>query len=95
MSDPNDTSSDVEFDITAIYIGSIFEMIFPLILTIFWIIFLKGKKGQKFLCTLFGIIGFSLGSVLILYPGYSFNLESLIGIFLLFLGFLIGKNIKK
>ena len=60
MSDPNDTSSDVEFDITAIYIGSIFEMSYPLILIILWIIFLKGKKGQKFLCTLFGIIGFIL-----------------------------------
>ena len=44
--------------------------------------------------TLFGIIGFSLGSVLILYPGYSLNLESLISIILLILGFIIGKNIK-
>ena len=44
--------------------------------------------------TIFGIIGFSLGSVLILYPGYSFNLESIISIILLFLGFIIGKNIK-
>lgn len=44
--------------------------------------------------TLFGIIGFSLGSVLILYPGYSFSLESLISIILLILGFVIGKNIK-
>ena len=44
--------------------------------------------------TIFGIIGFSLGSVLILYPGYSFNLESLIGIILLVLGFMIGNNIK-
>ena len=54
--------------------------------------FLLDKYNQQ---TIFGIIGFSLGSVLILYPGYFFNLESLIGIFLLFLGFLIGKNIKK
>jgi len=44
--------------------------------------------------TMFGIIGFSLGSVLILFPGYDFNLESLIGLILLYLGFLIGKNIK-
>ena len=44
--------------------------------------------------TLFGIIGFSLGSVLILYPGYNFNLESIISIILLILGFVIGKNIK-
>ena len=44
--------------------------------------------------TMFGIIGFSLGSVLILYPTYSFNLESLIGIMLLIIGFIIGKSIK-
>ena len=44
--------------------------------------------------TLFGIIGFSLGSVLILYPGYSLDLESFISIILLVLGFIIGKNIK-
>lgn len=44
--------------------------------------------------TLFGIIGFSLGSVLILYPGYSLSLESFISIILLILGFIIGKSIK-
>ena len=44
--------------------------------------------------TIFGIIGFSLGSVFILYPAYSFNIESLIGFMLLVLGFIIGKNIK-
>lgn len=44
--------------------------------------------------TLFGIIGFSLGSVLILYPGYTFGIESLMSIVLLVLGFVIGKNIK-
>ena len=44
--------------------------------------------------TIFGIIGFSLGSVLILYPGYSLNLESFVSIILLILGFIIGKNIK-
>lgn len=45
--------------------------------------------------TISGIIGFSLGSVLILFPGYSFNLESFIGIILLYLGFIIGKSIKE
>lgn len=44
--------------------------------------------------TIFGIIGFSLGSVLILYPVYSFSFESIISIILLVLGFIIGKNIK-
>lgn len=52
------SSSDVEYSIVGIYIGSIFEMSYPIILIILWIIFLKGKKGQKCLCTLFGIIGF-------------------------------------
>ena len=44
--------------------------------------------------TIFGIIGFSLGSVLILYPDYSFSIESLISLFLLILGFFVGKNIE-
>lgn len=45
--------------------------------------------------TIFGIIGFSLGSVFILYPGYSFNLESIVSIVILILGFIIGKSTKE
>lgn len=44
--------------------------------------------------TIMGIIGFSLGSIFILYPGYSFNFTSLISVVILVLGFVIGKNIK-
>ena len=44
--------------------------------------------------TIMGIIGFSLGSILILYPGYCFNFTSLVSILILILGFIIGKNIK-
>lgn len=44
--------------------------------------------------TIFGIIGFSLGSVFILFPGYSFDFKSLISIVILCLGFVVGKNIK-
>lgn len=40
--------------------------------------------------TFYAIIGFVLGSVLILYPGFSFTLEGLISIVLLVLGFRIG-----
>ena len=74
-------------------------VIFPMIIGagIGSIIFMKiiQKLLNKYhLQTLFGIIGFSLGSILILYPGYSFTLESLISIILLLLGFIIGKNIK-
>lgn len=76
------------------------NVLFPLVIgiTIGSIIFMKiiqvllNKYHSQ---TMFGIIGFSLGSVLILFPGYGFNLESLIGLILLFLGFIIGKNIKE
>lgn len=44
--------------------------------------------------TIMGIIGFSLGSILILYPGYGFNLISFISIIILVLGFIMGKNLK-
>ena len=44
--------------------------------------------------TMFGIIGFSLGSIFILFPSYSFSLESIIGLLLMYLGFAIGKDIK-
>lgn len=44
--------------------------------------------------TLMGIIGFSLGSIFILYPGYNFDLISFISIIILVLGFIIGKSIK-
>ncbi len=44
--------------------------------------------------TMFGIIGFSLGSVFILYPTYNFNLISIFSILILVLGFFIGKSIK-
>lgn len=44
--------------------------------------------------TMFGIIGFGLGSIFILYPGYSLNIISLISIILLLLGYYIGKSIK-
>ena len=75
------------------------NVLFPMMLgaVIGCIIFMKiiQKLLNKYHSqTIFGIIGFSLGSVLILYPGYSFNLESLISIILLLLGFIIGKNIK-
>lgn len=75
------------------------NVLFPMIIGILIgsIIFMKIIKillNKFHTQTIFGIIGFSLGSVLILYPTYSFNLESFLGIILLVLGFIIGKNIK-
>lgn len=43
--------------------------------------------------TIMGIIGFSLGSVFILYPGYAFDFTSIVSIVILILGLIIGKNI--
>lgn len=76
------------------------NVLFPMFIGIFIgsIIFMKLIKLllYKFHShTMFGIIGFSLGSVFILYPGYSFNLESVISIVILVLGFIVGKSIKK
>ena len=45
--------------------------------------------------TMFGIIGFGLGSIFILYPTYHFDLISFVSILILVLGFFIGKNIKQ
>lgn len=44
--------------------------------------------------TIMGIIGFSLGSVFILYPGYTFDFISFVSIIILSLGLIIGKSIK-
>ena len=70
------------------------SILFPIILGVFIgsIIFMKIIKVllDKFHSqTTFGMIGFSLGSVLILYPTYSLNIESLISVILLILGFII------
>lgn len=44
--------------------------------------------------TIMGIIGFSLGSVFILYPGYGFDFTSFVSIIILVFGLIIGKSIK-
>ncbi len=44
--------------------------------------------------TIMGIIGFSLGSIFILYPGYGFDLTSFVSVVILMLGLIIGKSIK-
>ena len=45
--------------------------------------------------TFYAIIGFVLGSVLILYPGFSFSFEGFISIGLFILGFYIGLKFEK
>lgn len=48
--------------------------------------------------TYFGIIGFILGSTLVIYPGFSFDMHGLVSIILLVVSFIIGlklSNLKK
>lgn len=45
--------------------------------------------------TFYVIIGFVLGSIFVLYPGFSFTLEALFSIVLLVIGFIIGLKFEK
>ena len=45
--------------------------------------------------TFYAIIGFVLGSVFVLYPGFSFTLEGLFSIVLLVIGFFIASKFEK
>lgn len=74
------------------------HVIFPLLIGIIIGSFFFMQLMQKFMhhfysITIFSIIGFSLGSLLLLSPQYGFNYESIFGISLLILGFQIGKLI--
>ena len=75
------------------------NVIFPMIIgvTLGSFIFMKIIKIllKKFHTqTMFGIIGFGLGSIFILYPAYYFDFISFISILILILGFFIGKKIR-
>lgn len=75
------------------------HVLFPILIgigigSLFFMKMIQKLLNNFYSQTIWGIIGFSLGSIFILYPTYSFNIESLIGIFLLILGFMIGKKIK-
>ena len=45
--------------------------------------------------TYFGIIGFILGSIFVIYPGFSFNIRGLISIILLVISFILGIKLSK
>lgn len=81
--------------ISMVNMNVLFPMMIGVVIgSIIFMNLIKFLLNKYHLQTMLGIIGFSLGSVFILYPTYSFDLESFIGIILLILGFFIGKNIK-
>ena len=45
--------------------------------------------------TYFGIIGFILGSIFVIYPGFSFNIRGMVSIILLIVCFIIGLILSK
>lgn len=45
--------------------------------------------------TYFGIIGFILGSIFVIYPGFSFDIRGLISVILLIVCFIIGLKLSK
>lgn len=51
--------------------------------------------NNHYISTFYGITGFVLGSVLILYPGFSFNLEGVVSIILFILSFAISLKFEK
>ena len=76
-----------------------FEFLFPLAIGLLFgsIIFLTVfnylfKHFKTY--TYFGIIGLVVGSIFILYPGFKFNIEGLVSIFLLLLCFIFGLKIS-
>lgn len=76
------------------------NVIFPMIIgfmigSLFFMKIIKFLLDKFHVQTILGIIGFSLGSIFILYPTYHFDLISFISVSILILGFFIGKSIKK
>lgn len=45
--------------------------------------------------TYFGIIGFILGSIFVIYPGFSFDMRGLVSIILLIISFVIGNKLSR
>lgn len=45
--------------------------------------------------TYFGIIGFILGSIFVIYPGFTFDIQGIISIALLVISFIVGLKLSK
>lgn len=60
-----------------------------------WIIIIKWLLSKYYTQTFFTIIGFVISSTLILYPGFSFELSSIISIVLFIVCFGVSFNLEK
>lgn len=67
-----------------VFIGGI------IVLKIIQVLFLKFNK-----CTYFCILGFVLGSLPVIYPGFSFDIHGVFSIIILFVGILISQFLSK
>ena len=80
--------------VSVVNMSVIFPMIIGVIIGSF--IFMKTIKillDKFFSQTMYGIIGFSLGSILILYPNYNFDLISIISIIIIIFSYILSYNL--
>ena len=94
----------ITFGIYNIYLEAIaninFSILIPLGLGlvcggILFLNIIKYLLNKYYSPTFYAIIGFVIGSILILYSKISFNFEGFISIFLMILGFVVGLNLEK
>jgi len=92
------------FGVYSVYLSAVATVYFPVLIPIGIglilgsIICMKITKillNNFYAQTFYAIIGFTLGSILILYPGFTFNLDGLIGILCVILGIIIANLFNK
>lgn len=80
--------------VSSIYLPFLFPLCIGLFIgSIFFMKITKSLLDKFYPQTFFTIIGFTLGSVLILYPGFTFDLTGIISILSLLLGFTLAQTL--
>jgi len=91
------------FGMYKVYLGAIATLDFSILIpmgigvifgSLFFLVILRFLFKYAKSYTYFGIIGFILGSLFMLYPGFNFNLEGFISIALFLMCLLIGFKLK-
>lgn len=86
------------------YLTSVAELYFPILIpmgiglmigSIICMKFTKFLLNKFYMPTFYAIIGFTIGSVFVLYPGITLDLNGIISILCLLLGFLVANIFEK
>ena len=87
----------------SVYLSSVAQMYFPILIpigiglcigSIICMKLIKFLLDNYYIQTFYSIIGFTIGSVFVLYPGFSFNLDGIISILCFLLGWCITNSLK-